>query len=55
MIRYLTEEEVVFINFLMSKKYSQEEQIGVKDPFLNSTINVQNKVHLERKHTPQFG
>lgn len=31
MVRYLNEKEVIFLNALMIKKYTPNEQIGVKD------------------------
>lgn len=31
MVRYLTDREVIFINAAVIKRYTPEEQIGVKD------------------------
>lgn len=39
-IRFLTEKEVIFINALVIKRYSQSEQVGVKDyNLLDSALN----------------
>ncbi len=40
MVRYLTEKEVIQINYMMIKKYTPNEQIGVKDyNLLSSAVN----------------
>ncbi len=39
-VRYLTEEEIITIHYVLIKKYSPNEIIGVKDPgLLNSAVN----------------
>ena len=31
MTQYLTEKQVIMLNFVMIKRYTPEEQVGVKD------------------------